>query len=148
MPRERAQGLYLVAAGAGRSGSCRRRWLPAPRAPRRDAALDALRAAYNRALDEIGAEALAALRAWPERERGVTAPEYSYTVRGREVRGANYTESLSHSQIPKLAPPKLAGWGEMLRFPAERESAGRVSLHRRRLSVSARGRRSDAHVRG
>ncbi len=43
-------------------------------------------------------------------------PEYSYTVRGREVRGANYTESLSHSTIPKLAAPRLTGWGEILDF--------------------------------
>ncbi len=43
-------------------------------------------------------------------------PEYSYTVRGREVRGANYTESLSHSAIPKLAAPRLTGWGEILDF--------------------------------
>jgi methylmalonyl-CoA mutase len=79
-------------------------------------ALAAVRAAYNAALDEVGAEAAAAIAAWPDRARGVTAPEYAYTVRGREVRGANYTESLSHSQVPKIAAPNFAGWGETLRF--------------------------------
>jgi isobutyryl-CoA mutase len=88
----------------------------APSSPSGNPALDALRAAYNRALDDVGAEAVAALRAWPAREQAVSDAEYSYTVRGREVRGSNYTESLSHSTIPKLASPKLTGWGEILDF--------------------------------
>jgi methylmalonyl-CoA mutase len=110
----RAHGLYLSLQALGDPA------LPEPMAPAsapaNDAALDALRTAYNRALEDIGADALASLRAWPGREQGVTAPEYSYTVRGREVRGANYTESLSHTQVPKLVPPKLSGWGEILDF--------------------------------
>jgi methylmalonyl-CoA mutase len=95
------------------------RELPAPFTPANgagDAACAPLRAAYNRALEEVGAESLSALAAWPARERAVTAPEYSYQVRGREVRGANYTESLSHSQVPKIVAPKANGWGETLRF--------------------------------
>ena len=110
---QRAQGLYVALQTLGDPE------LPGPLAPApqgADEKFSALRAAYNQALEEIGAEGLVALRAWPERERGVTAPEYSYTVRGREVRGSNYTESSSHGQIPKLAPPKFPGWGELLRF--------------------------------
>ncbi|HEU5134702.1 MAG TPA: methylmalonyl-CoA mutase family protein [Steroidobacteraceae bacterium] len=89
---------------------------PAAAADGQNPALDALHAAYNTALGDIGAEALAALRAWPGRAQGVTAREYSYTVRGREVRGENYSESLSHTPIPKLAAPNLKGWGEILDF--------------------------------
>ncbi|MBV8307157.1 MAG: cobalamin-dependent protein, partial [Gammaproteobacteria bacterium] len=75
-----------------------------------------LRAAYNRALDEIGNEALAELRAWPARRQAAIDPTYTYTVRGREVTGENYTESLSRSAIPKLAVPHFEGWGEQLHF--------------------------------
>ena len=110
----RAHGLYLSLQTLGDQH------LPAPleHAPAADAApeLAVLRRAYNAALDDIGGEGVAALRAWPERAAAVTTEQYSYPVRGREVRGANYTESLSHSQIPKLAPPPLKGWGEQLRF--------------------------------
>jgi methylmalonyl-CoA mutase len=111
----RAHGLYLSLQSLNDSA------IPEPLAPAapgdvQDPALVALRTAYNTALDDIGAEGLAALRAWPGREQAVTAPEYSYTVRGREVRGANYSESLSHTQIPKLAAPNLTGWGEILDF--------------------------------
>jgi methylmalonyl-CoA mutase len=75
-----------------------------------------LRAAYNRALDEIGSDALAELRAWPARRQAATDPTYTYRVRDREVTGENYTESLSRSPIPKLAVPHLKDWGELLHF--------------------------------
>src|SRR6266446_4760832 len=85
-----------------------------------EASLDAtrreLRAAYNRALDEIGEEGLAELRAWPSRVRAATDATYSYRVRDRMVTGENYTESLSRLAIRKLAVPALRDWGEVLRF--------------------------------
>ncbi len=111
---QRAHGLYLSLEQLGDKN------LPAPFSPAPEAAandgLDAIRVAYNRALTDIGAEGLAALRNWPERRQGISTPEFSYTVRGRELRGANYSESLSHNPIPKLAAPRLDGWGEILRF--------------------------------
>ena len=85
-----------------------------------DAAADAtrreLRAAYNRALDEIGAEGVGELKAWPARGRSATDATYSYKVRDRMVTGENYTESLSRSAVPKLAVPRLRDWGELLHF--------------------------------
>jgi len=85
-----------------------------------DAAADAtrreLRAAYNRALDEIGAEGVGELKAWPARVRSATDASYSYKVRDRMVKGENYTESLSRSAVPKLAVPTFRDWGELLHF--------------------------------
>jgi isobutyryl-CoA mutase len=75
-----------------------------------------LRAAYNKALDAMGAEAVGELKAWPARTRSATDETYSYKVRDKLVTGENYTESLSHQRIPKLAVPKLRDWGEILRF--------------------------------
>src|SRR3984957_11169517 len=75
-----------------------------------------LRLRYNRALEEIGPEAVAELRAWPERVRDATDAKYAYKVRERMVTGDNYTESLSRSAIPKLAVPRLKDWSELLHF--------------------------------
>src|SRR5215472_7678154 len=120
--------------------------LPAPleRYPQEalgEAAADAtrreLRAAYNRALDEVGLAALAELRAWPARKQAALDATYTYTVRGREVTGENYTESLSRSSIPKLAVPRLQDWGELLHFiltenlPGHYPYAGGVYPYRR-----------------
>jgi methylmalonyl-CoA mutase len=85
-----------------------------------DAAADAtrrqLRAAYNAALDAVGTSGLAELAAWPARVTAATAPNYTYPVRGRDVTGENYSESLSRLPLPKLAVPKFRDWGEILRF--------------------------------
>ncbi len=81
-----------------------------------DPTLITLRQRYQTALDELSADAITLLRDWPERRQGVEAEQYSYPVRGREVTGANYTETLSHLQVPKLSPPKYRDWGDLLRF--------------------------------
>jgi methylmalonyl-CoA mutase len=99
--------------------------LPAPLEPYAAAALDAgapdaahrqLRSAYNAALAAIPAPALLLLRRWPQRVAAVQSAQYSYRVRGQELRGDNYSSTLSGSQIPKLAAPAFRDWGEQLRF--------------------------------
>ncbi len=81
-----------------------------------DPSRDQLRRAYNEALDAVGAEGLELLRRWPQRAKDATADEYRYQVRAREITGENYTETLSHQRIPKLAVPKLRNWGDLLSF--------------------------------
>ncbi len=81
-----------------------------------DATRRALRAAYNGALEEVGAEGVGELKAWPARVRAASAESYSYKVRDRLVKGENYTESLARSQVPKLAVPSFLEWGGVLRF--------------------------------
>lgn len=81
-----------------------------------DKSLLILRSRYNEAIKGLKSESIALLREWPERLKGVTDPQYVYHVRGKPVSGENYTESLSHSKIPKVAAPKFEGWGELLRF--------------------------------
>ena len=81
-----------------------------------DAGLAMLRRAYNEALEAIGTEGVKLLKAWPERARGATEEQYTYLVRGKELRGDNYTGTLSHNVVPKLAVPKFRGWGDLLNF--------------------------------
>jgi methylmalonyl-CoA mutase len=81
-----------------------------------DPSLARLRTRYDAALGEMGPEAVAALREWPKRAAGVRADEYTYEVRGRELRGPNYTETLSRNRIPKIVAPSFEDWGETLRF--------------------------------
>ncbi len=81
-----------------------------------DGALERLRREYNDALDAVGAEAIALLKEWPARRAAAAADEYCYRVRDREVRGPNYTESLSHLRLPKIATPRHEDWGAQLAF--------------------------------
>jgi isobutyryl-CoA mutase len=91
-----------------------------PEAALTDAAADGtkreLRAAYNKALDAMGADAVGELKAWPARVRSATDETYSYKVRDKLVTGENYSESLAHQRVPKLAVPKFRDWGEILHF--------------------------------
>ncbi len=81
-----------------------------------DRSLLVLRQRYQEAISDLSADSLKLLREWPERKAGVRSETYSYTVRGREITGKNYRESLSHQQIPKIAAPDFSDWGELLRF--------------------------------
>ena len=42
--------------------------------------------------------------------------DYLYRVRDREMRGDNYTESLSQLRLPKIATPRSEDWGDLLAF--------------------------------
>lgn len=81
-----------------------------------DRSLTVLRQRYQEALSDLTAESISLLKEWPARKAGVKSDEYSYTVRGREITGSNYLESLSHQRIPKIAAPEYTDWGELLRF--------------------------------
>jgi isobutyryl-CoA mutase len=77
---------------------------------------EALGAAVEETRAALGPEALALLESWDERIDSITGETFAYTVRGREITGANYRESLSGQQVPKIAPPRFEGWGDRLRF--------------------------------
>jgi methylmalonyl-CoA mutase len=81
-----------------------------------DRSLILLRQRYSEALGELSQESIALLQSWPERKAGVQSEKYSYSVRGREISGNNYRESLSHQRIPKIAAPKFNDWGALLLF--------------------------------
>jgi methylmalonyl-CoA mutase len=85
----------------------------------------ALRAQHNEALDALSAESLALLGGWKTMLEQITADTYSYTVRGRELTGESHRSSLSGLPIPKIAPPRLDGWGDRLRFAMKENLPGR-----------------------
>ncbi|HEY2717640.1 MAG TPA: methylmalonyl-CoA mutase family protein [Solirubrobacterales bacterium] len=123
IPAERVRYLAEIAeAGRKTDAEVERLAALASRAQHLDEALqelgesDGLRAAYDETRAALGPEALALLESWDERIESITADEYSYTVRDREITGSNYRESLSGQRVPKIAPPRLEGWGDRLRF--------------------------------
>ena len=53
---------------------------------------------------------------WNEKVNKYKDPVYTFKVRNREIKMATHTESLSHSQIPKIALPKYQAWGDILHW--------------------------------
>jgi methylmalonyl-CoA mutase len=53
---------------------------------------------------------------WDEKVNKYRNPVYTFMVRDKEIKIQTHTESLSHSQIPKVALPKYSAWGDILRW--------------------------------
>jgi len=53
---------------------------------------------------------------WDEKINKYKEPVYSFKVRDKELKIETHTESLSHTQIPKVAMPKYKAWGDILRW--------------------------------
>jgi methylmalonyl-CoA mutase len=53
---------------------------------------------------------------WKDKVEKYKNPVYSFKVRDKEIKIATHTESLSHSQIPKVSLPKYQAWGDILRW--------------------------------
>ena len=51
---------------------------------------------------------------WDEKVNRYREPVYSFKVRDKEIKIKTHTESLSHTQIPKVALPKYQAWGDIL----------------------------------
>ncbi|RTY95354.1 methylmalonyl-CoA mutase family protein [Flavobacterium sp. GT3R68] len=56
------------------------------------------------------------IQTWDEKVNKYKNPVYTFKVRDREIKIDTHTESLSHSQIPKIALPKYEAWGDILRW--------------------------------
>ncbi len=89
-----------------------------------DRSLIVLRQRYQEAIVDLSTESIRLLQEWPARKAGVKSDQYSYTVRGREITGNNYRESLSHQRIPKIAAPNFEDWGALLTFLAKENLPG------------------------
>lgn len=53
---------------------------------------------------------------WDEKVNKYKNPIYSFKVRDKVIEIKTHSESLSHSQIPKISLPKYEAWGDILRW--------------------------------
>ncbi|WP_066759362.1 methylmalonyl-CoA mutase family protein [Crocinitomix algicola] len=53
---------------------------------------------------------------WNDKVKRYKDPIYSFKVRDKEIKIETHSESLSHTQIPKIALPKYSAWGDLLRW--------------------------------
>lgn len=65
------------------------------------------------------------LENWQQKKQLFTDEYYTFKVRDKELKIKTHSESLSHTQVPKVAVPKFEAWGEILywalmeNFPGE-----------------------------
>ncbi|MEJ6599981.1 MAG: methylmalonyl-CoA mutase family protein [Crocinitomicaceae bacterium] len=66
----------------------------------------------------------AILENWEAKIQLYKNPEFKFKVRDKELTIQTHSESLSHSQIPKIATPKYTGWGDILRWSLQENVPG------------------------
>lgn len=65
---------------------------------------------------------------WDEKKQAFKNPEFQFKVRDKILSIQTHTESLSHSQIPKVASPKYSSWGDILRWVLQENYPGNFRI--------------------
>jgi methylmalonyl-CoA mutase len=78
--------------------------------------LEPLMNEFNSLLERLDPDNLALLRQWPHLQAGYRAERNSYQVRGKTIEVENFSESLAHQRIPKVALPRFKDWGSVLQW--------------------------------
>lgn len=65
---------------------------------------------------EIDPKNFQLIEQWDEIKKQYTEEYYTFKVRDKELKIATHSESLSHSQIPKIAVPRFEAWGDILKW--------------------------------
>jgi len=61
---------------------------------------------------------------WSSKIQRYKDPIYSFKVRDKEIKIQTHTESLSHTQIPKVSLPKYSAWGDVLKWNLQENVPG------------------------
>lgn len=91
----------------------------------KDRIIKTLQEVYAKTAMELDPKNKHLLENWDKKKHLFTDEYYVYKVRDKEVKIKTHSESLSHTQIAKVAVPKFEAWGEILywalseNFPGE-----------------------------
>lgn len=61
---------------------------------------------------------------WPATVKKYKEPLFKFKVRDKELAIQTHTESLSHTQVPKIALPKYQNWGDLLKWSLQENVPG------------------------
>ena len=86
--------------------------------------LDSLKKTYDEIELDLDGRCKKIIETWEEQKAAYAADEFVYKVRGKEIRVPTFTESLSHSKIPRVALPRYKDWGEILRWNLQENVPG------------------------
>lgn len=75
-----------------------------------------LEAVYGKVVMDLDPKNLHLLQNWEAKKRHYEDEFYIFKVRDKEIKIKTHTESLSHTQVPKVAVPRFEAWGEILRW--------------------------------
>jgi methylmalonyl-CoA mutase len=90
----------------------------------KDRIVKSLEETYQNLLLDFEPRNLKLIETWDERRKRYQDAEYIFKVRDKEIKIKTHTESLSHSQIPKVSVPRFNNWGSVLRWSLQENFPG------------------------
>jgi methylmalonyl-CoA mutase len=71
---------------------------------------------YSTAVSALDPEWRGALAGFDSLQAEYAKDQFTFQVRGRDLKVDNYTTTLSHTRLPKVAMPRFRDWGDRLRW--------------------------------
>ncbi len=90
----------------------------------RDRLIKGLEESYQQVALDLDPHNLQIIEQWEEKKKKYTDPVYTFKVRDKEIKIQTHSESLSHTQVPKVALPKFKSWGDVLRWALQENVPG------------------------
>lgn len=90
----------------------------------KDRLVKGLQETYEKVKLDFDPKNLAIIENWEAKKATYKDPVFRFKVRDKELTLDTHTESLSHSQIPKIALPKYLSWGDILRWNLQENVPG------------------------
>lgn len=79
---------------------------------------------YNEILKELDPRNFDIIQSWNEKKQKYESEFYAFQVRDKEIKIKTHTESLSHTQVPKVSLPKYSAWGDVLKWNLQENVPG------------------------
>jgi methylmalonyl-CoA mutase len=92
--------------------------------PDKEAFLDLLLHQFEKVKMDLDSYNWEIILNWNEKVNKYKEEFYTFKVRNKEIKIETHTESLSHSQIPKIALPRYQAWGDILRWNLQENVPG------------------------
>ena len=83
-----------------------------------------LQASFDRIKLDLDPHNWQIIQEWESKKASYAQEECSFMVRGKEIKVAASTRSLSNSRIPKVSTPKYRSWGDILRWSLQENVPG------------------------
>ncbi len=90
----------------------------------RDQLIANLEETYSKVALDLDPHNLAILENWQTTCKRYRDEVYTFKVRDRELKIETHTESLSHTQVPKVALPRFEAWGDVLQWNLQENVPG------------------------
>ena len=71
---------------------------------------------YNELVGKLTPELFNKIEGWNDYKSSYESDEFSYKVRGKDIKVSTVNKSLSHTNIPKISTPKYRDWGDVLKW--------------------------------